>query len=164
MLDILELPQLFSYLNCSNVTYRFHTKWFMEIHIELRYKNSSMSNLSVDFCVSRNILNKNRHNFDLYVREPSGLNQLVHDVEFDVECHNLIAAISNYLVKFAKYVEPSGCSIMVKETEVVGDKYNEIYNDPFLSTLHGAGFIQTDYTEHKFGETKIVTVFISTKS
>lgn len=164
MLDILELPQLFSYLNCANVTYRFHTKWFMEIHVELRCKNSGVTNLSVDFCVSRNILNKNRHNFDLYVREPSGLNQLVHDVEFDVDCHNLIEAISNYLVKFAKYVEPSGCSIMVKETEVVGDKYNEIYNDPFLSTLHGAGFIQTDYTEHKFGETKIVTVFISAKS
>lgn len=163
-MDILESRQLFSYLNCVNVSYRFHTErtqeWFMEITATVRCKNSATGFMTVDFCVSRNIINKNEHNFDLYVREPSGLNLLFEDVAFDVAGYSLIEKISEYLIKLAKFVQPSGNLIVVKETEVVEGKHNQTYIDEFLNILHASGFIETDYIEQLIGETRVVTVFI----
>lgn len=138
-----NMKDMFTYLNSDNVSYHFCTeKWYMEIDIQFR-------DLSVKFCVEQ-IEVFGEFTFNLKVVEPSGFNTLVTGVSFEVGGdRSLIRSIAKYLEQMAYLMHKDGKQLVTRETLVKGPAHSPVYYDSFLNILHAAGFIDTDYVEHK---------------
>lgn len=152
-----DMKDIFSYLNRENVSYKFCTeKWYMEIAIKLQDR-------SIQFLVEERTTEDMSREYDLRVVEPSGNTLIKSNISFDVlDDLSLIELIARYIEQIACFLHRDGKQLVLRETLVQGQKHSPVYYDSFLGHLHAAGFIHTNFVEHKnlLDETTIV-VFVS---
>lgn len=162
-MQVNQLKELLThYLNRDKVSYKFYTeRWFMEITIRLQ-------NISVHFAVEQRETLAEGLKHDLFVLEPSGYTKIIDNVSFDLDDSiNLLNHIAAYFKNLALFLQktsfvqkPSDRRIIVKETSVTGDEHQVVYYNDFLSVLHAAGYIETDYVETHDGDSNLVSVFV----
>lgn len=153
-----NIKEMFTYLNCQNVSYQFYTEgWYMEIMVRLQ-------NTSIHFLIEERPTVGMRKEYDLRVAEPSGNNLIESNVSFDVGGDlSLIRLIAQYIERMAVLWNKDDKKIVLRETLVEGTKYTGTYYDHFLGHLHAAGFISTDYFEIPEADGKRTTVYVDYK-
>jgi hypothetical protein len=153
-MDLSQVKELFTYLNCNNVSYKFFTEtWYMEIEVKLQ-------DTTIKFLVEEQHTALGKIVLNLLVEEPSGFNMLCADVSFKLSSdRGLIDHIAQYIGKLAYLRYREGKYIVVKET-MVTEKHEVVFYDSFLNHLHAAGFITTDYFQQLEVSSQKVTVFV----
>lgn len=147
-MNLLNVKDLFTYLNCPNVSYQFLTKdWFMEIEIQFK-------NFSLKFYVKQKV-GVSSPAYSLFTEEHfnfgavAGVKLIAPDVSLDVyEDNSLIYWIAEYIQKITYLMGKAGTKVVVKETLVHVNPHVETYYNNFLGHLHAAGFIDTYWQQH----------------
>lgn len=153
-----NIKEIFTYLNCDNVSYQFLTKdWYMEIIVRLQ-------DTSIRFLVEERPVSSMRKELDLRVVEPSGNSLLASSISFDVGGDlSLIRLMSEYIRRTAALWNKDNRKIVMRDTLVEGEKYTGVYYNSFLGHLHAAGFISTNYFEVPEAEGKRIVVYVEYK-
>lgn len=153
-MDLSQFKELFTYLNCKNVSYKFFTEtWYIEIAVKLQ-------DTTIKFLVEEQHTALDKIILNLLVEEPSGFNMLCADVSFKlIHDRGLLDHIAQYIVKLAHMRSRENRHVVVKET-MVTEKHEVVFYDSFLSHLHAAGFISTHYFQAQEVDTQKVTVYV----
>lgn len=157
-MNLENIKEIFTYLNCQNVSYQFYTKnWYMEIIVRLQ-------NTSIQFLIEERLTVGMRREYDLRVAEPSGDNLIESSISLDANGDlSLIRLIASYIERMAMLWNKDGKKVVLRETLVEGEKYTGTHYDHFLGHLHAAGFISTDYFEVPEAEGKRIVVYVDYK-